>query len=105
MKSLSLLSLPIIAANFVLQLGIASAHQQQPQQRVLSPNTGIMGDDKSQTQDNSGAVGRVGVPGHNDAFYGPVPKKDQIFVVDYLEIAPSPIPVYVYLPPYRLEPH
>ncbi|KAK3314055.1 hypothetical protein B0H66DRAFT_607300 [Apodospora peruviana] len=33
------------------------------------------------------------VPGHNDAFYGPVPKQDQLFIVDYLEIAPTPIPV------------
>lgn len=34
-----------------------------------------------------------GVPGHNDAFYGPVPKAEQIFDIEFLEIAPSPIPV------------
>jgi len=36
---------------------------------------------------------KQGVPGHNDAFYGPVPKAEQIFDIEFLEIAPSPIPV------------
>ncbi|CAJ2507674.1 Uu.00g088600.m01.CDS01 [Anthostomella pinea] len=31
------------------------------------------------------------VPGHSDAIYGPVPKEDQLFEVDFLEIAPTPI--------------
>lgn len=31
------------------------------------------------------------VPGHNNATYGPVPKEDQIFDVEFLEIAPTPI--------------
>ncbi|KAK4982900.1 hypothetical protein LTR50_007526 [Elasticomyces elasticus] len=33
------------------------------------------------------------VPGTNNATYGPVPKAEQIFEVEFLEIAPSPIPV------------
>jgi hypothetical protein len=36
---------------------------------------------------------KQGVPGHNDAFYGPAPKAEQIFDIEFLEIAPSPIPV------------
>lgn len=39
------------------------------------------------------------VPGHNDAFYGPVPKAEQIFDIEFLEVAPSPIPVYVFFLP------
>ncbi|RYP80337.1 hypothetical protein DL769_002517 [Monosporascus sp. CRB-8-3] len=38
--------------------------------------------------------GALKVPGHNNATYGPVPKVDQLFQVEFLEIAPSPIPVY-----------
>jgi hypothetical protein len=34
------------------------------------------------------------VGGHNDAIYGPVPKKDQLFNVEFLEIAPTPILAY-----------
>ncbi|RYP65608.1 hypothetical protein DL771_008216 [Monosporascus sp. 5C6A] len=37
--------------------------------------------------------GAFKVPGHNNATYGPVPKVDQLFQVEFLEIAPSPIPV------------
>lgn len=37
------------------------------------------------------------VPGHNNATYGPVPKEDQIFVVEFLEIAPMPIIAYAHL--------
>ncbi|KAK4987767.1 hypothetical protein LTR50_004420 [Elasticomyces elasticus] len=33
------------------------------------------------------------VPGTNNATYGPVPKTEQIFYVEFLEIAPSPVPV------------
>ncbi|KAK3325222.1 hypothetical protein B0H66DRAFT_114538 [Apodospora peruviana] len=36
------------------------------------------------------------VPGHNDAFYGPIPKAQQIFDIEFLEIAPSPILVNKY---------
>ncbi|KAK3389651.1 hypothetical protein B0H63DRAFT_102762 [Podospora didyma] len=36
------------------------------------------------------------IPGHNDAFYGPVPKDEQIFRIELLEIAPSPILVNKY---------
>jgi hypothetical protein len=38
--------------------------------------------------------GTLKVPGHNNATYGPVPKADQLFQVEFLEIAPSPIPRY-----------
>jgi hypothetical protein len=31
------------------------------------------------------------VPGNNDARYDIVPKEDQIFKIDFLEIAPTPI--------------
>ncbi|KAK0614591.1 hypothetical protein B0T14DRAFT_499828 [Immersiella caudata] len=36
------------------------------------------------------------VPGNNDAFFGPVPKAEQIFYIRFLEIAPTPIPVSKY---------
>lgn len=31
------------------------------------------------------------VPGHNDTIYDIMPKEDQIFKVEFLEIAPTPI--------------
>lgn len=31
------------------------------------------------------------VEGHSDATYGPVPKEDQVFNVEFLEISPTPI--------------
>lgn len=34
------------------------------------------------------------VPGSNNATYGPVPVGEQIFDIEYLEIAPWPIPTY-----------
>ncbi|KAF9891145.1 hypothetical protein FE257_005081 [Aspergillus nanangensis] len=34
---------------------------------------------------------QVPVPGHNAAVYDAVPKEDQIFQIEYLEIAPTPI--------------
>jgi hypothetical protein len=34
------------------------------------------------------------VRGHNDAIYSPVPKEDQLFGVEFLEIAPTPIKAY-----------
>jgi len=42
---------------------------------------------------NEGESSRQRVPGDNDAYYGPVPKTEQIFEIEFLEIAPSPIPV------------
>lgn len=33
---------------------------------------------------------------HNDATYGPVPKEDQVFGIELLEIAPTPIIAYAY---------
>jgi hypothetical protein len=33
------------------------------------------------------------VPGNNNATYGPVPKAEQLMQVEFLDIAPSPIPV------------
>ncbi|KAL4981296.1 hypothetical protein BDW68DRAFT_172606 [Aspergillus falconensis] len=41
------------------------------------------------------------VPGNNDAVYAIVPKEDQLFKVEFLEVAPTPIPTdrlfFVYL--------
>lgn len=37
------------------------------------------------------------VRGHSNAIYGPVPKGDQIFDVEFLEVAPTPIIAYAYL--------
>jgi hypothetical protein len=37
------------------------------------------------------------VPGSNNATYGSVPIGEQIFDIEYLEIAPWPIPTYEYL--------
>lgn len=42
------------------------------------------------------------VPGHSDAIYGPVPKEDQIFRVEFLEIAPTPIVSYGHRRPQNL---
>ena len=39
--------------------------------------------------------------GTNNATYGPVPKADQLFDIEFLEIAPSPFLVYVKIPAYR----
>lgn len=33
--------------------------------------------------------------GTNNATYGPIPLADQVFEVEFLEMAPSPLPVYV----------
>jgi hypothetical protein len=38
----------------------------------------------------------IKVPGNNKATYGPVPKAEQLLDIERLEIAPSPIPVYVH---------
>ncbi|KAF7184438.1 hypothetical protein CNMCM7691_005258 [Aspergillus felis] len=48
----------------------------------------LVGEDIMAQQDN-----RVDnrVPGHNDAIYDTVPKDDQIFRIEFLEIAPTPI--------------
>jgi len=32
------------------------------------------------------------VPGSNNATFGPVPEEDQLFRVEFLEIAPTPVP-------------
>ncbi|KAL4965979.1 uncharacterized protein BDV14DRAFT_171876 [Aspergillus stella-maris] len=41
------------------------------------------------------------VPGNNDAVYANVPKEDQLFKVEFLEVAPTPIPTdrlfFIYL--------
>jgi hypothetical protein len=34
------------------------------------------------------------VPGSNNATYGPIPVEEQILAIEYLEIAPLPIPTY-----------
>ncbi|KAF4154341.1 hypothetical protein CNMCM6069_009425 [Aspergillus lentulus] len=44
----------------------------------------LVGEDFMAQQDNR-------VPGHNDAIYDTVPKDDQIFEIEFLEIAPTPI--------------
>jgi hypothetical protein len=44
----------------------------------------LFGEDNMAQQDNR-------VPGHNDAIYDTVPKDDQIFKIEFLEIAPTPI--------------
>ncbi|KAI1744723.1 hypothetical protein F4680DRAFT_443995 [Xylaria scruposa] len=36
---------------------------------------------------------KINVPGNNNVTYGPVPKEEQLFQVEFLEIAPSPIPL------------
>ncbi|KAK1752637.1 hypothetical protein QBC47DRAFT_463182 [Echria macrotheca] len=57
---------------------------------------------------------RERVPGDNEAVYGPIPKAEQIFHIEFLEIAPSPIEVDKYFfillrgsipPPTRRELH
>lgn len=34
------------------------------------------------------------VYGHNNATYGPIPRDEQFVDVEFLEIAPTPLPVY-----------
>ena len=50
---------------------------------------------KGKTISMSGTESSDRVPGHNNAFFGPVPKAEQIFYIRFLEIAPTPIPVYL----------
>jgi hypothetical protein len=38
----------------------------------------------------------IKVPGNNNATYGPVPKAEQLLKIEFLDIAPSPIPVYAH---------
>jgi len=82
-------SLPTLAAVSHLLFGGFTATAGPVQQQHPLSTTKM-----TETADESTAALRA-VPGHNNAFYGPVPKQDQLFVVDYLEIAPTPIPVYV----------
>lgn len=42
----------------------------------------------------AGAKEPLKVPGNNNATFGPVPKAEQLMQVEFLDIAPSPIPVY-----------
>jgi hypothetical protein len=51
----------------------------QAQQQVL------VGEDIMAQQGNK-------VPGNNDAVYAVVPEEDQLFKVEFLEVAPTPIP-------------
>ncbi|KAG2414461.1 hypothetical protein HFD88_003652 [Aspergillus terreus] len=48
-----------------------------------------------------------GVPGHNEAIYDAVPKDNQIFKMEFLEIAPTPVIAdrvfFVYLRGYQYE--
>lgn len=57
---------------------LAGLTKTNPHQQTLQ-----VGEDVMVKQDN--------VPGHNDAIYDTVPKKDQIFSIEFLEIAPTPI--------------
>ena len=43
------------------------------------------------------------VYGHNNVTYGPVPKEDQLFYVEILDIGPSPILLYDNVPNPREE--
>ena len=53
--------------------------QTNPTQQEL-----LVGENIMAQQDNR-------VPDHNDAIYDTVPKDDQIFKIEFLEIAPTPI--------------
>lgn len=44
---------------------------------------------------NMAAAIKDAIPGHNDATYGSIPKEDQAFEIEFLEIAPTPILAYV----------
>lgn len=58
---------------------LAALAKTSPSQQEL-----LVGEDFMAQQDNR-------VPGHNDAIYDTVPKDDQIFKIEFLEIAPIPI--------------
>ncbi|SPN99081.1 uncharacterized protein DNG_02120 [Cephalotrichum gorgonifer] len=56
-----------------------STSQQEPLTQVDVIITGVEGADR--------------ISGNNNATYGPVPRDEQLFRIELLEIAPSPIPV------------
>lgn len=45
----------------------------------------VLGEDIMAQQGNK-------VPGNNDAVYAVVPEEDQLFKVEFLEVAPTPVP-------------
>ncbi|GLB11816.1 hypothetical protein AtubIFM57258_008686 [Aspergillus tubingensis] len=64
---------------FLCTATLAALAKTNPTQQELLVNEDIMA-----KQDNM-------VPGHNNAIYDTVPKDDQIFKIEFLEIAPTPI--------------
>ena len=72
-------------STLILMAGVAALDSHNDIQHPLTQNQAITmpGAESSELR----------IPGHNDAFYGPVPKAKQIFDIEFLEIAPSPIPV------------
>ena len=48
----------------------------------------------SATSTTSELDNNLSVPGHNNATYGPVPRSEQLFNIQFLEIAPTPWEVY-----------
>jgi hypothetical protein len=83
MKSIFVQSLTfcIIPTVFTLALSLNATRLQKPLAQVDT-----MANEESALK----------VPGHNNATYGPIPKDSQLFEIEFLEIAPSPIPTYVY---------
>jgi hypothetical protein len=75
MKSILRLILPLCTT----ALGVAALAKTNPAQQEL------LVDD-----DNIIAKQGTRVPGHNDAFYDVVPKEDQLYRIEGLEIAPTP---------------
>lgn len=80
MLAFQIVSFYTAVAAFVAARSPISAAYQQP-----LPHVETMSENKATPK----------VPGNNDAIFGPIPKDSQLFEVEFLEIAPSPIPTYV----------
>jgi hypothetical protein len=83
MKSLLIQTLSVCALGTAL--ATSPAHTSDSQQVRLAPVAVMV--DTEQT---------IKVSGNNNATYGPVPKAEQLLDIEFLDIAPSPIPVYAY---------
>jgi hypothetical protein len=85
MKSLLIQSLSLCALGTALLA--ANSVLISDSQQVRLPLVAAMAEDTAQA---------VKVPGNNNATYGPVPQAEQLLDIEFLDMAPSPIPVYAH---------
>jgi hypothetical protein len=85
MKSLLIQLLSLCALGTAL---LAANHVSvSDSQQIRLPLVAAMADDTARA---------VKVPGNNNATYGPVSQAEQLLDIEFLDIAPSPIPVYAH---------